>query len=220
MAYKLLIEEANQDLEFIKEEKNLNEPATLYIKGPYMKCETVNKNMRIYTKEDMYREVDRYIKEMVNTKRALGEIEHPQTPEVSLDRAAHLIVSLEKVGNEIIGKSKVLTTPMGNIARCLISDGASIGMSSRALGRLTMESGNVNRVNDMRLCAVDIVSDPSAGSFVGAILESKQYIITPDGKYAEAYEVFESALSSLPRKDVQSYLTEQIQRFLGQLGKK
>ncbi|MFZ4600140.1 MAG: primosomal protein, partial [Terrimicrobiaceae bacterium] len=163
MPLKLLVETPAPDdqYEYVVEEKNGNQPSTMYIKGPYMQCEEVNKNKRMYDSQEMDREVHRYIDEMVRTNRSMGELNHPTAAEVNLERACHLVTELNRQGNVYYGKSKVLTTPMGQIVRSLINDGVRVGMSSRALGRLEEMSNGVNKVKDFRLVAVDCVADPS-----------------------------------------------------------
>jgi len=220
MALRLLVETPapEEQFEYILEEKNSKEPARLCIQGPYMVCNEVNKNQRIYEKSDMEREVNRYIKEMVNSKRAMGELNHPTSAEVNLERACHIVTNLKLEGNYVIGKSQVLSTPMGQIVRSLINDGVKVGMSSRALGKLNEEAGGVNRVTDMRLIAVDCVADPSCPkAFVNGILESKQYVLAADGQLEEVFERFENALKNLPGKEIQTYLKEQILSFFRHL---
>jgi hypothetical protein len=216
MALRLLVETPapEEQFEYILEEKNSKEPARLYIQGPYMMCETVNKNQRIYARDDMEKEVNRYVTEMVNTKRAMGELNHPTSAEVNLERACHIVNNMRMEGNYVMGKSQVLSTPMGQIVRSLINDGVKVGMSSRALGKLNEGTGGVNRVTDMRLVAVDCVADPSCPkAFVNGILESKQFVLDMNGALEEVYEGLEKAIKNLPVKEVQTYLKEQIISF-------
>lgn len=216
MALRLLVETPapQEQFEYILEEKNPKEQARLYIQGPYMVCNEVNKNQRIYEKDDMHREVSRYINEMVRTQRAMGELNHPTSAEVNLERACHMVTNLKFEGNHVMGKSQVLSTPMGQIVRSLINDGVKVGMSSRALGKLNEDAGGVNRVTDMRLIAIDCVADPSCPSaFVNGILESKQFVLAKDGKLEEIYTNFEGSLKNLPAKELKSYLKEQIISF-------
>jgi hypothetical protein len=221
MSLRLLVETPVLDqFEYILEEGNTKGPSTLKIKGVYMESETVNKNQRVYDASDMQREVNRYITEMVKTKRALGELNHPTSAEVDLERACHMVTDLHWEGKTVIGESVVLSTPTGQIVRSLINDGVKVGMSSRALGQLTEQGNGVNRVNEMRLIAVDCVADPSCPkAFVNGILESKQFIIRDDGKFEEIYNQFENKISNLPKHDVQAYLKEQVVSFLRFLGK-
>ena len=222
MALKLLVEQPAQEeeYEYILEEQNNNKPANMYITGPYMQCEMVNKNKRIYSEGEMDREVGRYINEMVKTKRAMGELNHPTKAEVDLERACHIVVDLRKEGNTYYGKSKILSTPTGQIVRSLIQDGVKVGMSSRALGKLNEQNNGINRVSEFRLVAVDCVADPSCpAAFVNGILESKQYVLKDDGRLEEFYDSFENKISSLPKKEIESYLKEQILIFLGKISR-
>lgn len=216
MALRLLVETPALDqFEYILTEKNSKGPSQLKIRGVYMESETVNKNQRVYDQSDMKREIDRYIAEMVQTKRALGELNHPASAEVDLERACHMVTDLHWEGKSVIGESVVLSTPTGQIVRSLINDGVKVGMSSRALGQLSEQGNGVNRVNEMRLIAVDCVADPSCSkAFVNGILESKEFIIRDDGKFEEIYDNFEKRISNLPKHDVQSYLKEQVINFL------
>jgi hypothetical protein len=220
MSLRLLVETpaSEEQFEYIEEQKNLKGQSVMKIRGPYMACEEVNKNKRIYTESDMEREVNRYVQEMVIPKRALGELNHPASAEVDLERACHMVTSLRKDGNIIMGESIVLSTPVGQIVRSLINDGVKVGMSSRALGQLEEQSDGINRVNEMRLIAVDCVADPSCPkAFINGILESKQYVLSMDGKLEEVYESFEKSIRGLPRHDVASFLKEQILTFLSKL---
>jgi hypothetical protein len=224
MHAKLLVETADPaEFEYIIEEKNSKSPANIYIKGPYAMAEGVNKNKRSYCPEEMAIEVKRYTEQMVNTKRALGELNHPTSADVDLERACHLVESLTQDpsdSNVYIGKSKVLSTPSGLIVQSLIRDGCSVGMSTRSLGKLVPMEGNsdVSRVKDMRLVAIDCVADPSFGeAFVNGILESKQYVLNNYGQYVEAYDRLEEGLSNLPKRDVESYIKDNIITFLESL---
>jgi hypothetical protein len=222
MALRLLVEQpaSQDDFDVIWEEQNNNKPSNLYITGPYMQCESVNKNKRIYSEGEMDREVNRYINEMVKNNRAMGELNHPTKAEVDLERACHMVTELKKDGNTYYGKSKVLSTPTGMIVRSLVNDGVKIGMSSRALGRLTEHTNGISRVSDFRLVAVDCVADPSCPSaFVNGILESKQYVLKEDGRLEEYYESFSNGMSSLPKKDVEQYLKDQIITFFQKISR-
>lgn len=218
MALKLnlLVEKPTHEeqFEYIVEESNRNSPSTLFIKGPYMMAEGVNKNKRLYPIEELRREVSRYNEEMVVPGRAMGELNHPTSADVDLERACHIVTELYEENNVFFGKSKVLSTPCGHIVRSLINDGVKVGMSSRALGTLEEQSGH-NVVRNLKLVAVDCVADPSfPKAFVNGILESKQWVVTDEGKYEEIYDRFEKSIRTLPRKDVDSFLREHILTFL------
>jgi hypothetical protein len=212
----LLVEKPalEDNFEYILEETNRNTPSTLYIKGPYMMAEGVNKNKRLYPIDELRGEVKRYNEEMIIPGRAMGELNHPATADVDLERACHIVTELYEQDNVFFGKSKVLTTPCGQIVRSLINDGVKVGMSSRALGTLEESRGH-NVVRNMRLVAVDCVADPSfPKAFVNGILESKQWVLADSGKYEEAYDKFEQSISKLPMKDADIYLKEQILKFI------
>jgi hypothetical protein len=218
MALKLnlLVEKPalEDQFEYVVEESNRNSPSTLYIKGPYMMAEGVNKNKRLYPIEELRREVQRYNEEMVIPGRAMGELNHPTTADVDLERACHIVTELYEQDNVFFGKSKVLSTPCGLIVKSLINDGVKVGMSSRALG--TLEEGTShNVVRNLKLVAVDCVADPSfPKAFVNGILESKQWVVAENGKYEEIYEGFEKSLRNLPKRDVDYFLREQILKFI------
>jgi hypothetical protein len=171
-----LIKEITESVNYITEEKDGKK--TLFIEGPFLVAEAVNKNKRMYKEETMRNEVNRYTEEYINKHRAFGELGHPDTPSINLDRVSHMVVGLRQEGNDWIGKAKILDTPMGNIVKSLIEGGAQIGVSSRGMGSLK----NVNGINivqdDFHLAtAADIVADPSApGAFVRGIMEGKEWI--------------------------------------------
>jgi hypothetical protein len=222
MGLNLIVETPapKEEFEYIVEEGNSKDTQNFFIKGPYMMAEGVNRNKRIYPLEEMQREVKRYEQFMVKTGRAMGELNHPTTADVDLERACHLVTEMSQDGNVFYGKSKVLSTPTGLIVRSLINDGVRVGMSSRALGQLIPESGNdgVNRVKDFKLVAIDCVADPSfPKAFVNGILESKQYVVNQYGQYEEMYDNFERTISSLPRKDTDAFLRENILKFIKSL---
>jgi len=207
----------SDEFEYIEEETNKNSPSNLYIKGPYMMAEGVNRNNRLYPREELEREVARYNEEMVLPGRAMGELNHPTSADVDLERACHMVTELTQDGNVFYGKSKVLTTPCGQIVRALINDGVKVGMSSRALGTL-QEGKSHNTVKNMKLVAIDCVADPSyPKAFVNGILESKQWVLADDGKYEELYDKFEESVSKLPKKEINKFLTERIITFINKL---
>ena len=215
--YNLLVESPSYELKYLVEEKNRNAPSNLFIQGPFLMADTPNRNNRVYPLEEMLKEVNRYSSEMVVSKRATGELNHPTTPEVNLERACHVVTELKQNGNIFEGKSKVLSTPMGQIVRSLIMDDVKLGVSSRALGRVDTVKG-VNRVSDFRLVAIDVVADPSVPTaFVNGILESKQWVLADDGQFEHFYEKFEKQISSLPKSNKDKYLKECIIQFINTL---
>jgi len=173
-----LIKELNEDLQFIVEESSDTGKKSLFIEGVFLQANLKNRNGRMYPKEIMAKEVNRYVKEQVNTKRAYGELGHPDGPNINLDRVSHMIVSLREDGSNWIGRAKILDTPMGNIASSLIKEGAGLGVSSRGLGTLKEVNG-INEVQDdfMLATAADIVADPSApDAYIQGIMEGKEWV--------------------------------------------
>lgn len=173
-----LIKELNEELQFIVEESSDSGKKSLFIEGVFLQADLKNRNGRMYPKEIMAKEVNRYVKEQVNTKRAYGELGHPEGPNINLDRVSHMIVSLREDGNNWIGRAKILDTPMGNIASSLIKEGAGLGVSSRGLGTLKEVNG-INEVQDdfMLATAADIVADPSApDAYIQGIMEGKEWV--------------------------------------------
>ena len=216
-AFNLLVETPTYELKYLVEEQNRNAPSNMFIKGPFLMANEANRNKRVYPLEEMVREVSRYDKEMIKQNRATGELNHPTSPEINLERACHVVTELQQNGNIFEGKSKILSTPVGQVVRSLIMDGVKLGVSSRALGRVVEEAG-VNKVSDFRLVAIDVVADPSVPTaFVNGILESKQWVLKDDGNFEPVYERFEKSISNLPKKNVDSYLKEQMLAFINSL---
>jgi hypothetical protein len=179
-----LIREVNESLNMIVEEK-LGKGKQLYVEGIFLQSNIKNRNGRLYPESVMDKEVQRYIKEKVEKNSAFGELGHPDSPSINLDRISHLITSLHKEGNNWIGKAKILDTPMGRIAEGILKGGGRIGTSSRALGSLKMNNEGINVVqNDFMLStAGDLVSDPSApDAWVQGIMEGAEWVYV-DGKF-------------------------------------
>ena len=171
-----LISEEIESVEILTEEKNGKK--SLYIQGPFLQAEVVNRNKRFYPLETMVNEVARYNKSFTDKGRALGELGHPDGPSINLDRVSHKIVSLTQEGNNFIGKAQILSTPMGKIAESLLSEGVKLGVSSRGMGSIKNVDG-VNHVGEdfMLATAADIVADPSApDAFVDGIMEGKEWV--------------------------------------------
>lgn len=216
---KLLIDEPIFDIEYKVEEKNKNESSNLFIHGPYLMAERKNKNGRVYSLDEMTREVTRYNNDMIETRRSLGELNHPASVEINPERACHMITELHQEGNAFVGKSKVLNSPMGHIVRNLILDGVKLGVSSRALGKLNQNNDH-NDVSEFHLICCDVVHDPSVDTaFVDGILEAKEWVVKCDGTICELYDNLEEKLETLPKHDVDIYLREQILRFINSLKK-
>ena len=172
-----LIREEIESVEFLVEQKNGKK--SMYIEGVFLQGNIKNRNGRMYPMETLRKEVGRYNENHVQSGRALGELGHPDTPTVNLDRVSHKIVSLKESGSNFIGKAKILGTPMGKIASSLVEEGVKLGVSSRGIGSLRPTKEGVNVVGDdfMLATAADIVADPSApDAFVEGIMEGKDWV--------------------------------------------
>jgi hypothetical protein len=211
-----LIREDIQDTKFIVEEKE-GKGKQYYIEGIFLQSNLVNRNKRMYSEEVMDKEVARYMKEQVEQNRAYGELGHPDTPSINLDRVSHLIVNLRKEGTNYIGKAKILETPMGNIARGLLDGGANLGVSSRALGSLKQNNEGISIVQDdfMLSTAADIVADPSApDAYVRGIMENKEWVFV-DGKFVEKHiEETKNFIKKASSKQLQEAKIRAFQSFL------
>ena len=171
-----LITEQIEEVKFLTEDKDGKK--NHYIQGVFLQGEIKNRNGRVYPIDILEREVNRYTELNISKNRALGELGHPEGPTVNLDRASHKIESLVREGNNYIGKAKLLDTPMGQIAKSLLDEGVSLGVSSRGVGSLR-EMGGANYVRDdyQLATAADIVADPSApDAFVEGIMEGKEWV--------------------------------------------
>ena len=213
-----LIKEINDNVNYTYLEE-ANGKKCLHIEGPFLVAETKNKNGRLYEFNTMKKEVSRYTEEYINKHRAFGELGHPESPSINLDRVSHMIVGLREDGNQWVGKAKILDTPMGNIARSLIEGGAQLGVSSRGMGSLK----NVNGVNvvqpDFYLAtAADIVADPSApGAFVQGIMEGKEWMLV-NGVWTEQYvEEAKREIKKASKKDIEKVSLHIFENFMKKL---
>lgn len=214
-----LIKEVYETTNLIVEEK-LGKKKEYFIEGIFLQSELKNRNGRIYPQQTMDKEVQRYMEQYVAKNRAYGELGHPDTPSINLDRVSHLIVDLRKEGTNYIGKAKILETPMGMIARGLLDGGANLGVSSRALGSLKENSDGVQIVQDdfMLSTAADIVADPSApDAFVRGIMESAEWVYV-DGKYVERHiEEAKRIIKNTPSKRLAEQSLIEFSKFLKKL---
>jgi hypothetical protein len=182
-----LIRETVENVKYITEASESGKK-NLFIEGTFLVGDTVNRNNRMYKMETLRNEVNRYNEEYIKTNRALGELGHPDTPSINLERVSHKIVSLAEDGNTFYGKALILETPYGQIVKNFLENDVSVGVSSRALGSVMQTKEGYNLVqDDLKLAtAADIVADPSApGAFVNGIMENKEWMFV-EGKFVEA----------------------------------
>jgi hypothetical protein len=214
-----LIRENIEEVKYITEASE-NGKKNLYITGPFLVYDKPNKNNRLYSKDTLSKEVGRYNEEFVKTNRALGELGHPDTPTLNLERVSHKIISLEDNGEAFIGKAMILETPYGNIVKNFIDSGVNLGVSSRGMGSLTQTKEGYNLVqDDFRLAtAADIVADPSApGAFVNGIMENKEWLFV-DGRFVEAdIDSAKKQIRQASRKDLEQVALNLFENFIRKL---
>jgi hypothetical protein len=214
-----LITETMDDVKYIVEESEEGKKK-LYIEGTFLVGEQVNKNNRMYKMDTLRREVQRYTEEFINTNRALGELGHPDTPSINLERVSHKIVSLKEDGNTYYGKALILGTPYGQIVENFINNDIQIGVSSRALGSLVQTKEGYNLVqDDLKLAtAADIVADPSApGAFVQGIMENKEWMMV-DGKFVEAdHSRFKKTIQRASKSQIEETALKLFENYLRKL---
>ena len=214
-----LIREVTEKVNLVTESK-LGKGKEYFIEGVFLQSELKNRNGRMYPESVMDKEVARYLQEQVENNRAYGELGHPDTPSINLDRVSHLIVSLRKEGTNYIGKAKILEPPMGQIARGLLDGGANLGVSSRALGSLKMNEDGIQVVQDdfMLSTAADIVADPSApDAYVRGIMENKEWVFV-DGKFVEKHiEEVKAVIRKTSSRNLEEAKIVAFQKFLSKI---
>jgi Prohead core protein serine protease len=213
---KLITEEITQ-VEYITE--GVGEQKQHYIQGVFMQSETKNRNGRIYPKSVLEKETNRYNTEYVMKNRAFGELGHPDSPAINLDRVSHMITKLYPDGNNFMGKAKILDTPNGKIVKSLLEGGASLGVSTRGVGSLKEQNGFKLVCDDFHLAtAADIVADPSApDAFVQGIMEGAEWVMTNQGWQAMHYDRAQKLLREAHRNEVEDVALRIFQNFISKL---
>ena len=214
-----LITEVIQDLQYLEEDKK-GGGKNVFIEGIFMQADQSNRNGRMYPMAVMEKEVARYQK-LIDEKRSLGELGHPANPTLNLDKVSHLITSLRFEGKNVIGKAKILETPMGNIARNLIENEIMLGVSSRGLGSLKLNKEGVNEVqDDFHLATVDIVADPSAhDAYVQGIYESAEWICENGVSKAIDVERAQQTLKKASKANLEETKLKMFEEFISRLSR-
>jgi hypothetical protein len=214
-----LIKEHTEEVKLIVEEAKGTKEKNYFIEGVFLQSNLKNRNGRMYPKEVMQKEVDRYTKEYINKNRAFGELGHPDSPTINLDRVSHMIKELRLDGDNYIGKAKIMDTPYGKIVKNLIDEGAQLGVSSRGLGSLVQKNG-IQLVQDdfMLATAADIVADPSApDAFVEGIMEGKEWIYNASTKSWVIAEQIRKDIEKMTARQVAESQARMFQTFLNGL---
>ena len=215
-----LIKECTQDVKVLTESDEKTGKKSYFIEGVFIQTERPNKNRRQYLFEAMNNEVARYNNEYIKPNRAFGELGHPDTPTINLERSSHLIKELSADGHDFYGKAKIIDTPYGKIVQSLLDEGAKIGVSTRGLGSLIQGSNGISIVqDDYRLAtAADIVADPSApDAFVTGICEGKEWVFV-EGRFVEQHiDQAKKAIDRAPSRQLHETAVRLFAEFLRKL---
>jgi len=215
---KLISEEAI-NVEFLTEATKSG-GKSYFIEGIFMQANKKNRNGRVYPTEILQKEAKRYTTEFIKKKRAFGELGHPDGPTVNLERVSHMIEELEEVGQNFMGRAKILDTPYGKIVKNLIDEGAQLGVSSRGMGSLKPGRNGISEVQgDFYLAtAADIVADPSApDAFVHGIMEGKEWIWDNGLLKETQIQEYKDKIEKSTRKDRENVLVEAFRDFIAKL---
>lgn len=214
---KLILENIDSDISIVTE-SNDNGKRDIFIEGIFMMADTENKNRRTYESKILVPAVEKYIQEQVVTGRAVGELNHPDGPTINLDKVSHLITALKFEGVNVIGKAKILDTPMGKIVKGLLEGGVKLGVSSRGMGSLECREGRNYVGSDFHLASVDIVQDPSAPSaFVNGIMEGVDWICENGIFKPQEIEKIETEIKRTPSAKLAEAQARVFQYFLSKL---
>jgi hypothetical protein len=215
---KLIAEEV-LDVRYLVEQNEKTGKKEHFIEGIFMQAERKNRNGRVYPHAILSKEVDRYNTEYIKKNRAFGELGHPDSPQINLDRVSHMITSLRPEGNDFIGKAKILDTPNGKIVKSLLDGGASLGVSTRGVGSLKPANGFQLVQDDFHLAtAADIVADPSGpGCFVEGIMENAEWILTAKGWTPLHHDTAKKLIREASRDEIESVALKVFHNFLSKL---
>ena len=211
-----LISEEATNVEFLTEAKK-DGGKNYFIEGIFLQSDTKNRNGRIYPKAILQKEAKRYTENFINTKRAFGELGHPDGPTVNLERVSHMIEELQEVDSNFMGRAKILDTPYGKIVKNLIDEGARLGVSSRGMGSLKPAKDGIQEVQDdfYLATAADIVADPSApDAFVHGIMEGKEWIWDNGLLREQEIQEIKTKIEKSSRKDREQTLVNAFEDFI------
>lgn len=214
---KLITEHLESNLSFITEADDKGNKNT-FIEGVFMQAEKQNRNNRIYPKSVLETACNKYIKEQVETGRAVGELNHPAGPAINLDKVSHRITELKWEGNNVVGKALILNTPMGNIVKGLMEGGCKLGVSSRGMGTVESKNSKSYVKSDFMLSTVDIVQDPSAPeAFVNGIMEGVEWIYENGILKPQQIEEYETEIKKASTSDLAEAQKRVFSDFLSKL---
>ena len=203
MEQQILIEEISPAIAGLITENN-TKTGDMFLSGIFMQADIKNRNGRVYPITEITAAVQGANQRIQETNGIFGELDHPQSLNINLDRISHVITELNIQGSNAIGKAKLLSTPMGNIAKELVASGVSLGVSSRGAGAVN-ESGGVTGFN---FVTVDIVAQPSApGAYPSTIIESLDMA-------KNGHNILDLAESVRHDQAAQKYLQKEIMAWL------
>lgn len=214
-----LIKEEVVEVKYLVEINEQTNAKEFFLEGIFMQAEKQNRNGRVYPRDILGKEADRYNKEYISKNRAFGELGHPDSPTINLDRVSHMITKLYPDGDNFIGKAKILDTPNGKIVKSLLDGGATLGVSTRGVGSLKPANGFQLVQPDFRLAtAADIVADPSApDAFVRGIMEGKEWILDETGWKEVDYYAAKKQIKEASRHEIEAVALKLFENFLSKL---
>ena len=210
-----VLTESSFDTKILVEEKE-NGQKDWFIEGIFMQADVVNRNRRNYPREIMEKEIGSYINEYVNPRRAVGELSHPDTAQINLDKITHIVEEIRQEGNNFYGKARILNTPAGNIVKGLLEGGVQLGVSSRGMGSVKRNNQGINEVqNDFKLAAIDIVYQPSApDAYVQGLMESSEGMWDTISEDVEFVESLKSTIAEEQEIELQESKIDAFSKFL------
>lgn len=214
---KLIVEENFNNIEFISEA--IADKKMHYISGPFICTEVVNRNKRLYEKNMMEKVVNNYINDRVKNRTSYGELNHPQSCTINLDRACILVKELNWNGNNVIGKALITETPMGNIVKGLLESGGTLGVSTRGVGELKKRDDDTTLVQNYTMFAIaDVVSDPSGPEcFVRGIMENVEFFY--DQSLGWRSEEVKKQIKKLSKKQIEDRKLMMFENYINQLSR-
>jgi len=204
-----------KDLQIIKEDSVDTGKKHFKLKGVFLEAEIKNRNGRIYPRPILEREVKKYNEEYIKTNRAIGELDHGETPSINLDRISHVVESLVMEGNKGIGVLRLIDTPMGKIAQTLVSEGILLGVSTRGVGSLD-ENNNVK--SDYIYVCQDLVFEPSCQSaMMETVLENEEWIIGEHGWMKLPYDNLKKSVDKKYNSSDSQLIANYLTTFINQI---
>lgn len=210
---KLLVEQNFNDVQTLVEA--VGHEKKYKIHGIFAQAETKNRNGRVYPRSILEREINKYYSTYISKKRALGELGHPESVSINLDRVSHLITELTKDGDNYIGTAEIIDTPCGKIVKNLLDAGVQLGVSTRGVGSLKESNGYKLVGEDFFLATVDIVADPSAPeAFVTALRESKEWVMENGVWTEQVRDKYKKMIDDANRSNRERVMLEALSDFM------